>query len=101
VQVIYEHHASEGRVFEKSEKSEVEDKIKNQDKLSLLSVLIEKKPRKVIDDYRCEHEQNIDRLSPGIEEKAGKEQKYVHISVFMKDPAADEDHRQKDHYKNE
>jgi hypothetical protein len=64
-------------------------------------VTVHQKTGKVIDDDGSKHEQNIYRLSPGIEEKAGKEQKYVHISVFMKDPAADEYHGQEDHYKNE
>ena len=48
-------------------------------------------------------QEHIKAIAPEVAKayQLGKEQKYVHISVFMKDPAADEDHGQEYHYKNE
>ena len=99
VEIVYKHHGSKRCILEESQQSEIEDDIKDQDELSLRSVFIESKSRKIVYDYRSKHQKNVNRLPPGIEEQAGKEQKYVNVFVFTKYSASDENNGQKYHYK--
>jgi hypothetical protein len=100
VKVIYQDHRCKGCILEESQKSQVKDNVKNKDKLSFIPVAVHGKSREVIDYYGSKHKENIDRLSPGIEEKARKEQEYIYVFIFPKDPASKKYHRKKDHYEN-
>lgn len=99
VEVINQNHGSEGSVFEKSQKSQIKDDIQDQDQLRFAFELIKCKTGEVIHDDRCEHQKNVNRLPPGIEEQAGKEQKYINIFVFAKYSAADKNDGQEYHDK--